>query len=116
MSEKIIEEKEKLNKLLKEIYRFDCSFLSELHIKKTKEIIDKLRSELIDFKDRVKKGHIQYKLKCMSCGLHFITLSYYYDWFDKVLKYKGIFCPECGNNDIFVVTAVNVNKQIYEFV
>lgn len=115
MSEEITELK-KLNKLLKEIHRFDSLFLSELHIEKTEEIIDKLKNELIDFKNRVKSGHIQYKLKCMSCGLHFITLSYFYDWFDKVIKHKGIFCPECGNNAIFVVSAVNSDKQIYEFV
>ena len=75
----------------------------------------KFKSE-IDFKDRIKDGgHIQYKLKCMNCGLHYIVFSWYYDWIDKVKEYKGIFCPECGSNNISILSASKSDKFIFKF-
>ena len=37
-------------------------------------------------------GHTQLKCKCVSCGLHFIILT----WEPETHKAESIVCPECG--------------------
>ena len=40
-----------------------------------------------------------HKVKCMSCGLHFMAASWERDWNAHNLR----FCPECGERDAFLI-------------
>jgi len=69
------------------------------------------RIDLINFEDRVESGHLQYKCKCLGCGLHFSVHSWYEDWKKKV---GAPYCPECGGQGVMVITAKKSDKNIYE--
>jgi hypothetical protein len=36
-----------------------------------------------------------YRIKCMTCSLHYEVFSFYNDWTEK---HKNSYCPECGNH------------------
>lgn len=55
-------------------------------------------------------GHYQYKLKCLSCYLHFIILSWNPNWSEK----RKVYCPECGQNNVLIFGKVKVQKAIFE--
>jgi hypothetical protein len=66
---------------------------------------------LIKFDERVERGHLQFKCKCLGCGLHFSVCSWYKDWVKKVEK---ITCPECSQKKVMVLATRSSDKQIYE--
>lgn len=68
----------------------------------------------LKFFERVDRGHAQFKCKCIHCGLHFITCSWYHDWAEQVGK---VTCPECGKKgNVLVLAKEIVDMQIYEAV
>ncbi len=68
---------------------------------------------MIKLEKRVESGHIQYKCKCLKCGLHFIVYSWYEDWIKKV-EYGKPHCPECGLQSTFLLGTLFSDKHIYE--
>lgn len=71
--------------------------------------------DLIKFENKVKSGHIQYNIKCLSCNLHFTIFSWYKDWINKVEESGGIYCPQCGDNDKFLIMAEkHIQKDIHQ--
>ena len=67
----------------------------------------------VELNEKIHSGHLQYKFKCLNCGLHFIVYSEYHDWKEKA----GKFCPECGKNDkTMLLTTEKSSKFIFELV
>lgn len=56
--------------------------------------------------------HYQYKLKCLNCGLHFVCLSWYEDWW----KAGSRFCPECQSTNLICLKVEESDKQIWKIV
>lgn len=58
-------------------------------------------------------GHYQYRLKCMSCSLHYIVCSWNDDWLSNTTPV----CPECGHKgSSFALRVSEMKEQIYEVV
>jgi len=61
------------------------------------------------------QGHTQLKVKCLSCSLHFIILT----WHPEQHATTTIHCPECGRQGVdacFIIWSEPSTKQIYEVV
>lgn len=58
-------------------------------------------------------GHIQVKVKCLNCGLHFVICTY---WPDRH-KADQICCPECRKHEgSFLVWREDRSEQIFQVV
>ena len=57
-------------------------------------------------------GHTQLKCKCISCGLHFIMLT----WEPETHKAESIICPECGVKGYKMVWAERIDSHIFQVV
>lgn len=55
----------------------------------------------------------EHPIKCMTCGLHFVVVSWHEEWGAE----RVCFCPECGAvNGKLVWRPRKVDKQIFEIV
>lgn len=53
-----------------------------------------------------------FPIKCMACSLHFIV----YSWHEDFIETRFRFCPECGEDSVFIVFKEEKEEQIYQFV
>jgi len=61
---------------------------------------------------QVKKGHLQLRVKCLHCSLHFIICS----WFANLHTPESICCPECGKRGKCIVWAHQSEDFIFQVV
>jgi hypothetical protein len=62
------------------------------------------------------------QLKCLACGLHFKVYSFFANWPEGAAelhpgnKQEGPFCPECGQNERFLIERETSEKFIFQHV
>ncbi len=53
-----------------------------------------------------------FKIKCMSCSLHFMTVSWDMNWYEK----RRAVCPECADRHTVLLGLEGSPGQIFEIV